>query len=106
MPRFLVIATYSQQGARAVMAGGGTARRSVFEHAVLDLHGRLETFDFALGVDDVYSIVELPDAASAAALSLTISGGGVASVRTVVLLSPAELDRAATLHPHYNAGPR
>ncbi len=106
MPRFLVIATYSQQGARAVMAGGGTARRSVFEHAVLDLHGRLETFDFALGVDDVYSIVELPDAAAAAALSLTISGGGVASVRTVVLLSPAELDRAASLHPHYNAGPR
>ncbi|RFU20846.1 GYD domain-containing protein [Geodermatophilus marinus] len=101
MPRFLVIAAYSPQGARAVMAGGGSARRSVFEHAVLDLHGRLETFDFALGEADVYALVELPDAAAAAALSLTISGGGVASVRTVVLLSPEDVDRAAQLHPHY-----
>jgi uncharacterized protein with GYD domain len=101
VPRFLVIACYEPLGARAVMAAGGTARRSVFEHAVLDLHGRLETFDFALGEDDVYAIVELPDAAAAAALSLTISGGGVAAVRTVVLLSPEEIDRAAQMHPHY-----
>ncbi|MGY1636287.1 GYD domain-containing protein [Geodermatophilus sp. SYSU D00742] len=105
MPRFLVIASYSPQGARAVMAGGGTARRSVLEHAVLDLQGRLETFDFALGEEDVYAIVDLPDAAAAAALSLTISGGGVARVRTVVLLAPEEMDRAAQLHPHYSPGP-
>ncbi|MGY1703898.1 GYD domain-containing protein [Geodermatophilus sp. SYSU D00697] len=105
MSRFLVIASYSPQGARAVMAAGGSARRSVFEHAVLDLHGRLETFDFALGADDVYAIVDLPDAAAAAALSLTISGGGVAVVRTVVLLPPEELDRAAQLHPSYSPGP-
>ncbi len=101
MPRFLVIARYQAQGARAVMAGGGSTRRSVFEHAVLDLAGRLETYDFALGDDDVYAIVELPDTAAAAALSLTISGGGVATVRTVVLLSPEDLDRAARLHPQY-----
>ncbi len=47
----------------------------------------------------------LPDAAAAAALSLTISGGGVAQVRTVVLLAPEELDRAAALHPQYSPGP-
>ena len=101
MPRFLVIARYEPQGARAVMAGGGSARRNVFEHAVLDLAGRVESFDFALGADDVYAVVDLPDPAAAAALSLTISGGGVASVRTVVLLTPEEVDRAAQLHPHY-----
>jgi uncharacterized protein with GYD domain len=101
VPRFLVIARYQAQGARAVMAGGGSTRRSIFEHAILDLAGRLETYDFALGDDDVYAIVELPDTAAAAALSLTISGGGVATVRTVVLLSPEDLDRAAQLHPQY-----
>ena len=101
MPRFLVVARYQAQGARAVMAGGGSTRRSIFEHAVLDLARRLETYDFALGDDDVYAIVELPDTAAAAALSLTISGGGVATVRTVVLLSPEDLDRAARLHPQY-----
>lgn len=105
MPRFLVIARYEAQGARAVMAGGGSARRSVFEHAVLDLEGRLESFDFALGADDVYAVVDLPDTAAAAALSLSISGGGIATVRTVVLLTPEELDRAARLHPDYPSGP-
>ncbi|MGY1762323.1 GYD domain-containing protein [Geodermatophilus sp. SYSU D00779] len=106
MPRFLVIARYQAQGARAVMAAGGSARRSALEHAVLDLEGRLESFDFALGDADVYAIVELPDSAAAAALSLTITGGGVASVRTVALLTPEEVDRAAQLHPDYPAGPR
>ncbi len=105
MPRFLVIARYEAQGARAVMAAGGSARRSAFAHAVLDLEGRLETFDFALGDADVYAVVELPDAAAAAALSLTISGGGVATIRTVVLLTPEEVDRAARLHPDYSPGP-
>ena len=105
MPRFLVIARYQAQGARAVLAGGGSARRRIFEHAVLDLAGRLVTYDFALGDEDVYAIVELPDAAAAAALSLTISGGGVATVRTVVLLSPEDLDRAARLHPQYPGAP-
>lgn len=104
MPRFLVIARYQAQGARAVLAGGGSTRRSVFEHAVLDLGGRLESFDFALGDEDVYAIVELPDSAAAAALSLSISGGGVATVRTVVLLTPEEVDRAARLHPDYSPG--
>ena len=106
MPRFLVIARYEAQGARAVMAAGGSARRSAFAHAVLDLEGRLESFDFALGDADVYAVVELPDSAAAAALSLTISGGGVAKIRTVVLLTPEEVDRAARLHPDYAPGPQ
>ena len=104
MPRFLVIARYQAQGARAVMAAGGTARRSAFAHAVLDLEGRLESFDFALGDEDVCAVVDLPDPAAAAALSLSISGGGVATVRTVVLLTTEEVDRAARMHPHYASG--
>ena len=105
MSRFLVIARYEAQGARAVMAGGGSTRRSVFEHAVLDLQGRLESFDFALGAADVYAVVDLPDVSAAAALSLSISAGGVAAVRTVVLVTPEEVDRAAQLHPRYGPGP-
>jgi uncharacterized protein with GYD domain len=105
VPRFLVIARYEAQGARAVLAAGGSARRNVFAHAVLDLEGQLESFDFALGDADVYAVVELPDSAAAAALSLSISGGGIATVRTVVLLTPEEVDRAARLHPDYAPGP-
>ena len=56
-------------------------------------------------IADVYAVVDLPDSAAAAALSLTITGGGVASVRTVALLTPEEVDRAARMHPDYSPGP-
>jgi uncharacterized protein with GYD domain len=48
--------------------------------AVLAAWGRLGSVDSALGDADAYAIVDLPDSAAAAALSLTIAGGGVASV--------------------------
>ncbi|HEX2073391.1 MAG TPA: GYD domain-containing protein [Geodermatophilus sp.] len=105
MPRFLLIGTYSQHGARVLMAAGGSARRRVLERAVEELGGRLETFDFAFGGEDVYAIFEVPDDHCAAALALTIAAGGVATVRTVVLLTPEQIDRAAQLHPSYTPAP-
>ena len=101
MPRFLIIADYSPEGARGLMAGGGSARKSAVEKAVSGLGGRIETFDFAFGGDDVYTIIDMPDSESAAALALTVSGSGSVHVRTVVLLTPDQLDRAAQLRPEY-----
>jgi uncharacterized protein with GYD domain len=101
MPRFLIIANYSAEGARGLMAAGGSARRTAVEKAVSGLGGRLETFDFAFGGDDAYVIVDLPDSESAAALALTVSGAGTVHARTVVLLTPDQLDRAAQLRPDY-----
>ncbi len=105
MPRYLLIGTYSPHGARVLMAAGGSARRRVLQRAVEELGGRLESFDFAFGSEDVYAIFEVPDEHCAAALALTIGGGGVATVRTVVLLTPEQIDRAAQLHPTYTPGP-
>ena len=102
MPRYLFIANYAPQGAKALMSAGGSARVTAVEKTAADLGGKLETFDFAFGGDDVYTIVDLPDARAAAALALTVSGTGVAHVRTVVLLSPEDLDAASQLHPDYS----
>ena len=101
MPRFLFIADYAPEGAKAVLAAGGTARRSAIEKMCAGVGGRMETFDFAFGTDDVYSIAELPDARTAAALALTINGSGVARVRTVVLMTPEEVDAAGQIRPDY-----
>jgi uncharacterized protein with GYD domain len=101
MPRFLIIAKYSAEGARGLMAAGGAARKTAIEKTVSGMGGRLETFDFAFGGDDVYTIVDVPDSESAAALALTVSGSGAVHARTVVLLTPEQLDRAAQLHPDY-----
>jgi uncharacterized protein with GYD domain len=57
--------------------------------------GRLESFYFAFGERDAYVIVELPDNESAAAVALTVNAAGGATVKTVVLLTPDEVDDAA-----------
>jgi uncharacterized protein with GYD domain len=101
MPRFLIIADYSAEGARGLMTSGGSARKTAVEKMVSGLGGRLETFDFAFGGDDVYTIIDMPDNESAAAVALTVSGSGAVRARTVVLMSPDQLDRAAQIHPDY-----
>jgi uncharacterized protein with GYD domain len=101
MPRYLFIANYASDGVKGVLSKGGTSRREALEKTVAGLGGRLETFDFAFGADDVYTIADLPDHAAAAALGLTVNADGRASVRTVVLLTPEEIDAATAQHVSY-----
>jgi uncharacterized protein with GYD domain len=54
----------------------------------------METFDFAFGEDDVFTLCELPDNKAAAALALAVNSAGLAHVRTVVLMTPEEIDAA------------
>jgi uncharacterized protein with GYD domain len=68
---------------------------------VSDLDGRVETFDFACGSDDINTIVELPDARTATAIALTVNGSGAINLRTVVLMTPEEVDAAGQVQPHY-----
>jgi uncharacterized protein with GYD domain len=92
--KYLVIASYSSEGIRGVLAKGGNARKTAVEDAVAQLGGSLECFYFGFGADDAYVIVDLPDNVAAAALGLQVGASGMASARTVVLLSPDEVDRA------------
>jgi uncharacterized protein with GYD domain len=101
VPRFLLIVNYAPEGVRALLSSGGSARVSVVEKAATGLGGRLESFDFAFGSDDAYTIVDLPDSESAAALALTVSSSSVVRVRTVVLLTAEQIDRASQIHPDY-----
>jgi uncharacterized protein with GYD domain len=101
MPRFLFIGNYSPQGSKAILAAGGTSRRAAIEKMCAELGGRLETFDFALGSDDVYTIAELPDQRTATAVSLAVNASGVVSLRTVALVTPEEMDAAGQVHANY-----
>jgi uncharacterized protein with GYD domain len=101
MPRYLFAGQYSPQGSKGILAGGGTARRAAIEKMVSDVGGRVETFDFAFGSDDVYTIVDLPDARTATAIALTVNGSGAINLRTVVLMTPEEVDAARQVQPNY-----
>jgi uncharacterized protein with GYD domain len=95
MAKYLFEASYTQQGVKGVQTGGGSSRRDAIAQMVEGLGGKLESLYFAFGQRDVYVIVDLPDNESATAVALTVNSAGGAAVRTVVLLTPEEVDAAA-----------
>jgi uncharacterized protein with GYD domain len=95
MANYLVIASYSPEGVKGVLQSGGTARADAVAKAVEGLGGKVNSFHFAFGAEDVYVVVELPDNIAAAAISLAVSAVGLASTQIVVLLTPADIDEAA-----------
>jgi uncharacterized protein with GYD domain len=59
------------------------------------LGGKLEGFYFAFGDVDVYAVIDLPDNVAAAAVALAINQTGVVAGKTVVLIPPEDMDKAA-----------
>jgi uncharacterized protein with GYD domain len=95
VPKFLFEASYSPEGVKGVQSAGGSSRRDAVAHLAESVGGQLESFHFAFGDRDAYVIVDLPDNESATAVALSVNASGGASVRTVPLLTPDEVDAAA-----------
>lgn len=95
MPKFLFEAAYTLEGVKGVQGAGGSSRRDAVAQVAESVGGNLESFYFAFGDRDAYVIIDLPDNESAAAVALTVNAAGGATVRTVVLLTPEEVDAAA-----------
>ena len=55
----------------------------------------MESFYYAFGDADVYCIFDLPDVASAVALSLAVNASGAVGLKTIPLFSAEEMDEAA-----------
>jgi len=94
MPKYLWKASYTQSGVKGVAKEGGSSRVEAVRHATESAGGTLEAFYFALGEKDAYVIADLPDNATAAAVAITVNGTGTATVETVALLTPEEVDEA------------
>jgi uncharacterized protein with GYD domain len=103
MAKYLITASYTAEGMKGVISKGGTARRDAVAKMVADMGGSLESFHFAFGDEDAYVIVDLPENVSAAAVGMAVGASGMASTKTVVLLTPAEIDRAAQNQASYPA---
>ena len=102
MASYLLVASYSSDGAKGVLKNGGTARVDAVKKTLKSLGGKLQSFHFAFGADDAYVIVDLPDNIAAAAVGLAVSSSGLTHVKTVVLLTPAEVDEAAKRDVSYS----
>lgn len=102
MPKYLFIGQYTAEGAKGVMKDGGSKRRQVAEQVTQSVGGTVDSFYFGFGSDDFYLIADLPDHAAAAATSLTVGASGAVNLRTVVLLTPEEIDDAARRSVQYS----
>ena len=101
MAKFLVRASYTDEGAKGVQRAGGTSRRDAVAKMAEGLGGSLESFYFAFGETDAYVVLDLPDNRSAAAASIAVNAAGGATSEVVVLLTPEDIDAAAKLSVDY-----
>jgi uncharacterized protein with GYD domain len=94
MGKYMFQARYTSEGAKGLMADGGSGRRAAVEKAIAGVGGKLEAFYFALGEVDAYVIAEFPDNATAAAVALAVNQSGRASTQTTALMTVEEFDKA------------
>jgi uncharacterized protein with GYD domain len=94
MAKYLFEARYTLEGAKGLAREGGTGRRAAVAKMAEGMGGKVEAFYYAFGDVDAYVIVDLPDNVSAAAAALAVNQSGGATVKTVVLMSPEDVDKA------------
>ncbi|MFF9211724.1 MULTISPECIES: GYD domain-containing protein [unclassified Streptomyces] len=94
MAKFLIQASYTSEGTKGLLKEGASGRRAAVERVVGELGGTLEVMYFAFGEDDLVCVIDLPDAVSMAAVSLTVKASGALTTRATPLLTVEEVDQA------------
>jgi uncharacterized protein with GYD domain len=101
MPKYLTQASYTAEGLKGLLKDGGSKRRETIKRVLEDVGAKLEAFYFAFGEADVYSIIDAPDNISVTAHALAVNASGAAHHKTVVLLTPEEMDQAVKKKTSY-----
>jgi uncharacterized protein with GYD domain len=95
MPKYLIQASFTPEGIREVLAKkkAGVVKSAAAKF-IEAAGGKIESYYFAFGKDDVISIAELPDNVTAAALAVAANAAGVVTFTTTPLLTVEEMDKA------------
>ncbi|MCK4925385.1 MAG: GYD domain-containing protein [Spirochaetes bacterium] len=94
MPKYLFQGSYTEKGLSGLLKEGGSKRRDAAEQVIKSVGGTLEAFYFAFGDNDFYVIADTPDNVSISAASLIVNASGAVKMKTIVLLTPEEVDQA------------
>lgn len=94
MAKYMFRTRYTQSGLKGLLSEGGTGREAALRQTIEAAGGRLEGFYYAFGDSDLYLIADLPDEATATALSLNIASAGALTVSVTVLIAPETVDEA------------
>ncbi|HXQ65765.1 MAG TPA: GYD domain-containing protein [Alphaproteobacteria bacterium] len=94
MPKFLIKGSYTAEGMKGLQKDKASGREKSVARVCKSVGGKLDAMYYALGDDDVLAVVDLPSHVHAASLSVAVGASGMVSVRTVPLLTVAEMDKA------------
>jgi uncharacterized protein with GYD domain len=103
MPKFLVQAKYTAEGATGLLKSSASARRKAVEELLTSLGGKLEAFYFSFGADDAVIIVDLPSTEAAMSVAFAVRASGMVHSTTTTLVSVDEADHAIEHHVKYRA---
>ncbi len=101
MSKYLIKANYNPEGAAGLAAKGGTARRDIVGKMVADAGGTMDCFYYAWGDVDAYLIVDMPSDEAMAGIALSVNKSGATTISTTPLLTPEQIDTAASSAPGY-----
>lgn len=94
MSKYMFRATYTQAGLSGLLKEGGTRRRAALTQTIEEMGGSVESLYYAFGTPDLYIIADLPDDATAAAVSMVIGNAGALDISVTVLVAPETIDEA------------
>ena len=94
MGKYLLQASYTQAGLEGLVREGGTGRRAALTETIEGTGGTIESFYYAFGKNDLFIVADLPDDASATAVSLAVGSAGALGVSVTVLVTPETVDEA------------
>ena len=101
MPKYLFQGSYTEKGLSGLLKEGGSKRREVAAQVIKSVGGTLEAYYFAFGDNDFYVIADMPDNVSTSAASLIVNASGAVKVKTIVLLTPEEVDQVIRKSVNY-----
>jgi uncharacterized protein with GYD domain len=103
MAKYLFCGSYTPEGLKGLLKEGGSKRHQAAQTTAKSVGAKIEAFYFAYGENDFYGIIDAPDSVGAAAVSLAVNASGAIRVKTVVLITPQEMDEIVKKTPGYRA---
>jgi len=103
MAKYLVHGSYLKEGVKGLIQDGGSGRKASVTKVIEGLGGTIESFYYAFGETDVFVTIDVPDAATAAALSMAVNASGAVRTTLTPLLTVEEVDAACKKTVAYKA---
>ena len=103
MAKFLVQASYTAAGVKGLAKEGGSSRLAAVKKATEGLGGTVESFYYAFGPSDAFVVLDVPDAVTAAAVSIAVNATGGVNATLTPLLTVEDIDAACKKTVAYRA---